>query len=132
MNFRRDDYVKIVGSNGDFRYGYIGKTTEGGWHLEICMHDEGDSKIGYDTEWNEIHGEDPLDLVHGLTEIEKRLIGLIAQGCSTNEIGRQMSISPVTVRSHIRNLRIKLQLENREQLAVYAQGIQNRLKNNDR
>ena len=125
MNFKKDAYVKVVGVNGEYRYGYVAQVTESGWHVEICTHDEGDSKVGYDTEWAKSHGEQPVDVVGVLTATERRLLPLIAQGCTSKEIGCQMGLSPATIRSHMRTLRLRLQVENHAQLVVYAQGLRN-------
>jgi two-component system, NarL family, response regulator LiaR len=55
-----------------------------------------------------------------LTEREKEVLGLIAQGLSNLEIARRLDLSEWTVRTHVRNLLGKLHLENRTQAALYA------------
>lgn len=128
MNLKKDAYVKIVGVTGEYRYGYVSAVTEAGWHIEVCMHDEGDSKIGYDDEWERIHGNGHIDPTISLSEIEKRLIPMLAQDMNTAEVGCQMGIAEATVRAHIRTLRIKLGLENKTQLVTYCHGLQHKIE----
>ena len=45
---------------------------------------------------------------------------LLAQGLSTNEIARSLSITSSTVRNHIRNILQKLHVHNRLEAVVYA------------
>ena len=119
LKFKADDYVKLMSPTGTFRFGYVSKVTEGGWHIEVCMHDEGESKMGYDA----AQGESPLALTCDLSPCEKKVIPLLATNCNTGQIASALSISPVTVRAHIRTLCLKLHLQNRQQLAVYCQGL---------
>ena len=55
-----------------------------------------------------------------LTEREKEVLGLIAQGATNKEIAASLFISENTVRAHVRTLMQKLHLDNRTQLAVYG------------
>jgi DNA-binding NarL/FixJ family response regulator len=55
-----------------------------------------------------------------LTERELRVLRLVAVGSSNQEIADQLMISVNTVKSHIRSILDKLQLENRTQAANYA------------
>lgn len=55
-----------------------------------------------------------------LTEREMAVLRLMATGASNQEIGERLCISINTVKSHIRNILDKLQLENRTQAASYA------------
>ena len=56
----------------------------------------------------------------GLTERERDVIQLVAQGCSNQEIAKQLVISEKTVKTHVSNILSKLHLEDRTQLAIYA------------
>lgn len=56
----------------------------------------------------------------GLTEREKEVLLLIAEGRSNKEIGEELHISIKTVKTHVSNLLMKCELEDRTQLAVYA------------
>ena len=124
MRFRKDDYVKMSIPNGDFCFGYVHDVTEKGFHVNICMHDEGDSKIGFDGEHAAAIGEPPTAWDTLLTETEKTIVSLLARSQTTNEIAGSLSLSPATIRSHIRTLRLKLGLEDRAQLVAYSHGLQ--------
>jgi DNA-binding NarL/FixJ family response regulator len=55
-----------------------------------------------------------------LSERENEVLRLIANGKDNAEIARELHISPKTVKNHISNILMKLQIENRIQAAVYA------------
>lgn len=55
-----------------------------------------------------------------LTERELFVLRLVASGASNMEIANKLSISVNTVKSHLKNILEKLQLENRTQAATYA------------
>ena len=55
-----------------------------------------------------------------LTERELFVLRLVASGASNQEIADKLSISVNTVKSHLKNILSKLQLENRTQAATYA------------
>jgi DNA-binding NarL/FixJ family response regulator len=55
-----------------------------------------------------------------LTDRELEVLKLIAIGKDNAEIARELFISPKTVKNHISNILMKLQIENRIQAAVYA------------
>jgi DNA-binding NarL/FixJ family response regulator len=55
-----------------------------------------------------------------LTERELLVLRLVASGASNQEIGLKLSISINTVKSHLKNILEKLQLDNRTQAATYA------------
>lgn len=59
-------------------------------------------------------GEQPL------TERELFVLRLVANGASNPEIAESLSISINTVKSHLKNILEKLQLQNRTQAATYA------------
>ena len=124
MKFAKDAYVKIVSASGDYRYGYIEKITDRGFILQISLHEEGDSAVGYELE----SGSLAADWDQMLSDTEKEIIGRLAVGWSTRDIASELSLSPNTVRAHIRSLRLKLQLDNRQQLIAYAQGMNKRLR----
>jgi NarL family two-component system response regulator LiaR len=48
------------------------------------------------------------------------VLRLIANGKDNSEIAQELHISPKTVKNHISNILMKLQIENRIQAAVYA------------
>lgn len=55
-----------------------------------------------------------------LSDREIEVLKLIANGKENAEIARDLFISPKTVKNHISNILMKLQIENRIQAAVYA------------
>jgi two-component system, NarL family, response regulator LiaR len=55
-----------------------------------------------------------------LSEREIQVLKLIANGKDNAQIARELFISPKTVKNHISNILMKLQIENRIQAAVYA------------
>jgi len=55
-----------------------------------------------------------------LSNRELQVLKLIANGKDNAQIARELFISPKTVKNHISNILMKLQIENRIQAAVYA------------
>jgi DNA-binding NarL/FixJ family response regulator len=60
-----------------------------------------------------------------LTEREIEVLRLVAKGASNPQIAHDLCITVNTVKTHLRNILVKLNLENRTQVAAYA--VQNRL-----
>ncbi|WHX50603.1 response regulator transcription factor [Paenibacillus woosongensis] len=56
----------------------------------------------------------------GMTEREKEVLMLIAEGKSNKDIAEELHISIKTVKTHVSNLLMKCELEDRTQLAIYA------------
>jgi DNA-binding CsgD family transcriptional regulator len=63
---------------------------------------------------------DPHDDPPALTSREKEVIGLIADGASSGEIGRTLGISSRTVEGHVRSIVRKLDAKNRTHAVVTA------------
>jgi DNA-binding NarL/FixJ family response regulator len=63
------------------------------------------------------HEEAPLSQ---LSEREMQVLRLIAAGRDNAQIAAELHISPKTVKNHISNILMKLQIENRIQAAVFA------------
>lgn len=55
-----------------------------------------------------------------LTEREFDVLRLLAQGCSNKDIAVKLSVSELTVRTHVSNILSKLHLASRTQAALYA------------
>src|SRR4051812_14493143 len=55
-----------------------------------------------------------------LTDREREVIALLAEGLSNKQIARNLSISETTVKGHVANILGKLELTDRTQAAVYA------------
>jgi two-component system NarL family response regulator len=62
----------------------------------------------------------PTDEQAHLTAREREVLELVALGHSNREIADTLVIAENTVKVHLRNILDKLQLKNRQQLAVYA------------
>jgi len=60
-----------------------------------------------------------LDAVR-MTQREREVIELIADGLSNKEMAQRLSIATHTVKSHVRNIMEKLALHTRLQIAAYA------------
>ena len=56
----------------------------------------------------------------GLTEREREVLRLVADGATNREIGSQLYISENTVSFHMKNILAKLHLKNRAQAAAFA------------
>ena len=56
----------------------------------------------------------------GITNRERQIILLVADGFSNKEIALKLFLSRHTVKSHIHNILIKLSLNTRVQIAIYA------------
>ncbi|HPH96625.1 MAG TPA: response regulator transcription factor [Anaerolineaceae bacterium] len=65
------------------------------------------------------------DRLNTLTEREKEVLVMVAQGMTNTAISRRLFISEGTVRSHVSNTLTKLNLENRTQMVLFA--IENHL-----
>ena len=55
-----------------------------------------------------------------LTEREREIVGLVAEGLSNDEIAERLVISPATARTHVSRAMIKLGARDRAQLVVFA------------
>jgi DNA-binding NarL/FixJ family response regulator len=55
-----------------------------------------------------------------LSDREMQVLKLVANGNDNAQIAAELHISPKTVKNHISNILMKLQIENRIQAAVFA------------
>lgn len=62
----------------------------------------------------------PLDRYDTLTEREREILQLTAEGYTSQEIGDKLFISHRTVDKHRENLKAKLELSNTVEMAIYA------------
>jgi DNA-binding NarL/FixJ family response regulator len=58
-----------------------------------------------------------LDL---LTEREREVMGLVAEGLSNDEIAERLFVSPMTAKTHVSRAMTKLAARDRAQLVVFA------------
>lgn len=63
---------------------------------------------------------DPADRCELLSAREQEVLVLVAAGATNQEIAEKLSISINTVRSHMRKILTKLQLNNRREASLYA------------
>ena len=59
-------------------------------------------------------------LADELTDREREVLALLAQGLNTNDIAKSLSISSSTVRNHVQNILNKLQVHSRLEAVAYA------------
>ena len=59
-------------------------------------------------------------LLDGLTEREREMVALVATGRSNIEIAEHLTLSPLTVKTHINHAMTKLGARDRAQLVVLA------------
>ena len=64
--------------------------------------------------------DDQPDELAGLTEQERKLLDLIAEGLTNRQIGERMFLAEKTVKNYVSHLLAKLGLERRTQAAVLA------------
>jgi DNA-binding NarL/FixJ family response regulator len=62
----------------------------------------------------------PSPLVATLTDREREVVALVADGMSNTEIARQLTLSPLTVKTHANHAMTKLGARDRAQLVVLA------------
>jgi DNA-binding NarL/FixJ family response regulator len=62
----------------------------------------------------------PMADLSELTAREREVLSLVAAGLNNVEIGRQLALSPLTVKTHIARIRAKLGARDRAQLVVLA------------
>jgi DNA-binding NarL/FixJ family response regulator len=62
----------------------------------------------------------PHPYLHTLTEREREIVSLVAEGLSNDEIADRLVISPATARTHVSRAMIKLGARDRAQLVVFA------------
>jgi len=71
------------------------------------------------------------DEIAGLTEQEKRLLDLIAQGLTNRQIGEQMFLAEKTIKNYVSNLLSKLGMSRRTEVAAYAARLEERKHRHD-
>jgi DNA-binding NarL/FixJ family response regulator len=72
------------------------------------------------------------DELAGLTDQEKRLLDLIAEGLTNRQIGEQMFLAEKTIKNYVSNLLAKLGMHRRSEVAAYAARLDERRHRRDR
>jgi DNA-binding NarL/FixJ family response regulator len=62
----------------------------------------------------------PPEALSALTEREREIVTLVAQGLSNDDIARHLVVSPATVKTHVNRAMVKLGAHDRAQLVIVA------------
>ena len=65
-------------------------------------------------------GRPLAQMLSGLTDREREILGLVARGLSNDEIGAELFISPATVKTHLARVMAKTSAHDRAGLVVFA------------
>ena len=65
----------------------------------------------------------PSHVIDSLSPRERKVLERICQGRSNKEIARELGIAPETVKSHIKNIFVKLAVDRRAQAVLRAQSL---------
>jgi DNA-binding NarL/FixJ family response regulator len=65
-------------------------------------------------------GPQAAERLHTLTKREREVLRLLADGMRNEQVGQQLSISPLTVRTHVKNAMGKLEADTRTQAVARA------------
>jgi DNA-binding NarL/FixJ family response regulator len=71
-------------------------------------------------------GPEEDERLKGLTEQERRILALLADGLTNRQIAEQMVLAEKTVKNYVSNLLAKLGMSRRTEAAVYAARLQER------
>jgi DNA-binding NarL/FixJ family response regulator len=66
------------------------------------------------------HGNEEQERLNRLTEQERNVLELIAEGLTNRQIGERMFLAEKTVKNYVSNLLAKLGMERRTEAAVFA------------
>ena len=68
------------------------------------------------------------DELAGLTDQERRVLDLVAEGLTNRQIGERMFLAEKTVKNYVSNLLSKLGMSRRSEAAAYAARLEERRK----
>ncbi|MFC1552051.1 LuxR C-terminal-related transcriptional regulator [Candidatus Latescibacterota bacterium] len=74
------------------------------------------------------YGESKLVQSVRMTNREREVVALIADGMTNKEIAQKLHLSPYTVKSHVHNILEKMALNTRVQIAIYARSNEDIVK----
>ena len=66
------------------------------------------------------HGNEEQERLERLTEQERKVLELIAEGLTNRQIGERMFLAEKTVKNYVSNVLAKLGMERRTEAAVFA------------
>jgi DNA-binding NarL/FixJ family response regulator len=116
--FEVDDYVFEALRSG--ASGFLGKGARPDALIDaIRTVARGDALLSPST----LHDSEPVSaspLLAALTDREREMTTLVADGMSNTEIARQLTLSPLTVKTHVNHAMTKLGARDRAQLVVLA------------
>lgn len=72
------------------------------------------------------------DELAGLTDQERRLLDLIAEGLTNRQIGERMFLAEKTIKNYVSNLLAKLGMQRRTEVAAYAARLEERRHRDER
>lgn len=90
------------------------------YHGRSQLHPDIAQKLVAHVQQDDPAREEIEDQLKELTPREVEVLSLVAQGLSNREIAAALSISPMTVKTHVSNVLSKLQLADRTQAAILA------------
>ena len=65
-------------------------------------------------------GPEAAERLHALTKREREVLRLLADGMRNEQVAHELSISPLTVRSHVKNAMKKLEADTRTEAVAKA------------
>ena len=74
------------------------------------------------------NGSPEDELIAGLTDQERRLLDLLAEGFTNREIAERMFLAEKTIKNYVSNLLSKMGMQRRTEAAVYAARLSERQK----
>lgn len=101
-------------------YGYLLKTTPAPQLLSAIERVYNGEKIYDSVVLDKLNQEKPVEKYEELTSRELEVLLLMAQGESNQEISENLFISLKTVKTHVSNVLMKLDVEDRTQATIYA------------
>ncbi|MCP4925673.1 MAG: response regulator transcription factor [Gammaproteobacteria bacterium] len=80
-------------------------------------------KYMFTTGSDQLSDNEPCDLQARLTQRERQIAGLLNEGLSNKQIARRLSIEVSTVKNHVHNVLVKLEVQNRSQAVFLLQKV---------